>query len=71
MKKFRWTLLFGVVAALAVPVTSTPPAEASEVCVAGYVLHQDLPGCNHCPPGISTGPSGVSPYVSVFVCVRP
>ena len=72
MKKFRRILLVALVAVLlAGPTMSTPPASATEVCLAGKVLDVDLPGCNNCPPGISVGPSGVHPFVSVFVCVRP
>jgi hypothetical protein len=55
----------------AVPTVSIEPASSTEVCLAGWVLDQTLPGCNHCPPGVSFGPSGVNPFVSVFVCARP
>lgn len=71
MKKLRRTLLVAVVAVLAAPMMGGSPASATEVCLAGKVLDQSLPGCNNCPPGVSVGPSGVHPFVSVFVCVRP
>jgi hypothetical protein len=71
MRKLRGALLLALGACIALPMMSAPPAEASEACAAGYVLFQTLPGCNNCPPGIFAGPSGVNPFISVFVCVHP
>lgn len=71
MKQLRRTLLLAFVAAVAMTMMNVQPASASEVCVAGKVLGQSLPGCNNCPPGVSVGPSGVNPFVSVFVCANP
>lgn len=71
MKKIRRSLFVALGACIALPSASFESAGASEVCAAGYVGSQQLPGCNNCPPGIYAGPSGVSPYVSIFVCVHP
>lgn len=59
---------------VAAPALATVPANAaSEVCGSGHVngTPLPLPSCRNCPPGVSVGPSGVNPFVSVYVCANP
>lgn len=66
---------FLVAAALAVgglTFFAASPASADPVCGYGHVGVIPLPlsYCGPGSPGICDGPSGVSPYVEVFVCVN-
>jgi hypothetical protein len=56
----------------AAPAQADPPVD-SEVCGWGYVAGNNLPlpACQECPPGVSAGPTGVTPLFLVYVCTNP
>lgn len=68
--KARRTVLIAALLACIAESAAGAPVGADELCASGYVGPQELPGCSNCPPGVFVGPSGIEPFVSVFVCAN-